>query len=483
MADWALALSDLKNYPHFDPPLSAEAATSYALDPATVSRHAFFPFMLYEQKWNLFAKKGQLGKPKVRPIRYAARRDAYVYARYRHILAERLENELRVRSIENSVLAYRRVVGPAGTGKCNIHFAKDAFDRIKMLRDCCVVALDISSYFESLDHNYIKHVWSRIIGEPRLPADHYNVFRNITRYSFVDKRAVMERLGHFGPKRTTSTGKTINGYLTPFREMPTQLCTGAEFRKIIAANGSLPSIIETNYKNYGIPQGAPISDVIANMYLLDFDTVLHAAVTSAGGYYTRYSDDILIIAPGGEVEGRHWMDFARSEIAKYGSKLVIKEEKAAMYEYKDEGSRLSFRRIHGTQGRNGLEYLGFRFDGNKYYIRDSTISNLYRKVARSARREANALARRYPDKDKDQILELFDIEKFIGRFGRVEDFSEHEDNYKKWTFWTYARRASEIFGPDGDRILNQLKRFRRNTEARFSTEVERAIVSRSKRLL
>jgi hypothetical protein len=37
-------------------------------------------------------------------------------------------------------------------------------------------------------------------------------------------------------------------------------------------------------------------------------------------------------------------------------------------------------------------------------------------------------------------------EVFISRFGRVEDFDEKEDNYRKWTFWTYAQRAVSIMG-------------------------------------
>ena len=47
----------------------------------------------------------------------------------------------------------------------------------------------------------------------------------------------------------------------------------------------------------GIPQGLPISAVLANLYLLDFDkNILDKVVKGKGGFYRRYSDDIIIIA-------------------------------------------------------------------------------------------------------------------------------------------------------------------------------------------
>lgn len=45
----------------------------------------------------------------------------------------------------------------------------------------------------------------------------------------------------------------------------------------------------------GIPQGTTISDVIANMYMIDFDILMKKFATKYGGYYKRYSDDILYI--------------------------------------------------------------------------------------------------------------------------------------------------------------------------------------------
>lgn len=477
--DWLLRDSDLKHYPHFDAPISAADAHTLATDRDRVAKHKFFPFIRFLQRWNRFAPKGKVGKPKERQIRYASRRDAYIFSRYRHLLSERYEAHLARLGLRDSVLAYRRITDATSQGgKCNIHFARDAFYKISELGDCVVIALDISNFFESLDHSRLKTLWCRMLGEDRLPGDHFQVFKAITAYAVVDKHLVYERLGHFGPKRRTKSGTSIDGYLTPYKKMPKQLCTGAEFRTKICGRGN--SIIEKNFKPYGIPQGAPISDLLANLYLLDFDALVSNWVVPLGGAYYRYSDDILIAVPGNELSGRELLARVRAVIGHYGSKLEIKQEKSSLIAFWRASGRQHFRLVEGRQGKNGLEYLGFRYDGRRIYIRDSTISNLRRKVARAARREATILVRRYPDKSASQLSSLFGYERLIKQFGKIENFGEKQEDYRNWTFWTYATRASSVFGPFGKAILRQLRKHRHLVRERANTELIRAVERRDK---
>ena len=320
--------------------------------------------MLYPQRYTRFAPRGTTGRVKERPIRYAARRDAYIFSYYRHLLSQEYEAELNSLGLATSILAYRRIPLSDGKGgKCNIHFAHEAISKVLELGTCCVIALDVSSFFESLDHIKLKALWCRMLGVSRLPADHFHVFQAITQYAVVDKEKAYERLGHFGSRRTTSTGETINGYLTPYKNMPKHLCTGKEFQeKIAGANGN-KSIITKNHKPYGIPQGAPISDLLANLYLLDFDSLVAGWVREVGGAYYRYSDDILIVVPGNEAAGRALMTRTRDLIRHFGDKLLIKEEKSSLFDFEPKGDGQNCRLLHGTQGKNGLEYLGFRYDG------------------------------------------------------------------------------------------------------------------------
>jgi hypothetical protein len=479
MDEWSLDASGLKRYPHFDSWLSAKDAIALATDPHRVVTHPFYPFIKYVQHWNRYADKGKKGKAKDRPIRYASRGDAYIFAYYRDLLSKRYELALTTQQLSNSVLAYRKIPTEEGQGgKCNIHFARDAVSKIQELGNCAVVALDISGFFEHLDHKSLLKLWCKMLGKSRLPDDHHQVFKAITQYSIVNKQELYERLGYFGPKRRTKSGKIIKGYLKPFSSMPIQLCTGKEFRTKIAGGDGKPSAVKKNHKPYGIPQGAPISDLLANLYLLDFDILIAGWVKELGGYYFRYSDDILIVIPGGPAEGLKIMSNVRDAIGKFGSKLLIKEEKSSVFAFKKGLEGQEFELVHGIQGRNGLEYLGFRYNGQHVYIRDSTLSNLYRKITRAARYSANSLARRYPNKDTLQIQSAFDYDRLIERFGRVRDFGELSSEYRTWTFWTYARRSAKIFGPKGTPILNQLKNYRANIRRKADQEIERAVMLR-----
>jgi hypothetical protein len=133
-AGWSAADVRLKNYPHFDPIISKAEAVLLATDPAYVAQHRFYPFLRYEKRWNRFAEKGGSGKEKKRLIRYAARLDSYIFSNYRHILSEHYEAELARLGLEANVLAYRRIaLGDGLGGKCNIHFAHEAFAKVRQL--------------------------------------------------------------------------------------------------------------------------------------------------------------------------------------------------------------------------------------------------------------------------------------------------------------------------------------------------------------
>ncbi|MGH0218497.1 reverse transcriptase/maturase family protein [Sinorhizobium meliloti] len=444
-----------------------------ATDPARVASHAFFPFLRYHQRWTKFTDKGEKGDVKERPIRFASRADSYIFSYYRYLLAQPFEAELKERGLDASVLAYRRVIGPNGRGQCNIHFALEAISSIRALGNCFAIALDISSFFESLDHGLLKQAWSRLLGGARLPADHYKVFRAITEYSVVDRDELFERLGYIGPKYLSKSGEPIKGYLVEKSLIPRRLCTGQEFREKVAGGDGQKSLIKKHRKPYGIPQGSPISDLLANFYLLDFDSAVKRRVDELGGRYFRYSDDILIVVPVDRAVAIDLEAWVRSQIALHGPKLRIKVEKSAIFSYEGNGEDQNWSRVIGEQGKNGLEYLGFRYDGRNMFLRDSTLSGLQRKAAASAKRVALGLLKRYPEKSTDEIIADFNVSAFLQRYGRVEDFESKADDVRNWTFWTYATRAAKITGPLGLPIYRQLRNYRRNMRAHLKRALEK----------
>jgi hypothetical protein len=471
VTDWS---PSLKHYPHFDKPIRLADIEALVSDADAVARNSFYPFLRFEEKWQPFRDK-QGGKPdkKVRELRFASRRDAYIYAYYRYLLCEPYEKALAAAGLSENVIAYRKLSTSTGKGKSNIDFALDAFNVIRAYGDAAVVTLDISKFFESIDHELLRQKWASLLEISELPPDHAAVFRAITRYAIVDRDAAYERLGYLTWKQ--KGGGKIPVYTTGFKDMPKQLCSNKDFReKICGKGGSFSSLITTNDKPYGIPQGSPISDILANLYLIDFDKALKSYVDGLGGTFFRYSDDIIIIVPGGETAALAARDFAIAEIKNHGSEILIKEAKTSVLRYCPSPDGQTFKKLHGKQGENGLEYLGFRYDGRFAYLRDATLSRLYRKVTRAIRAEACALVRRYPGKDQAYIESKFDVPGFMQRFGRVAEF-DNRASYDTWTFWTYAKRAIEAFGALGKPIAKQLRNYGLIVRTRVRREIARAL--------
>jgi hypothetical protein len=193
-----------------------------------------------------------------------------------------------------------------------------------------------------------------------------------------------------------------------------------------------------------------------------------------------YSDEILLILPVETGVALEIMNGLPARIRAYGEKLVIKPSKSSLikYETKGENGEQSFTRIDG-KGQNGLEYLGFRYDGRNVFLRDATIANLYRKVAKTANNQARAAVKRYAGKTYEELCEMFDFEQFSNRFGRAESF-EQTTLYKQWTFWTYVKRSVEEFGPLGTKIHHQVSRLRRRSKKRVDATLMEIIQKQSR---
>lgn len=488
MTEPKFSQKDLKNYPHFDRRLTATQAEEIVGDPKTVAENKFYPFFLYHEEWQPYRtpKNGQ-PKPKLksRPIRYAARRDAYILTHYRRILSERYEARLETLGIFDCPIAYRKIPKANGGGKCNIDFAKDAFDEIERQGNCVAIALDIKGYFENLDHGVIKKIWCDFLGVSRLPDDHFTVFKNMTNYHVVDQKDVYRRLGFL--KTINVDGYEREKYSLPFRKMPIQLCSPEVFReKICGGDPALPSLVRGNVDDqgkaleHGIPQGAPISDLIANFYLMDFDVAMNAYAKSKGGTYMRYSDDILLIIPGAKAEADEAEELATSEISKCGPELKIKAAKTCIVSFATKNDEVQFSHVRGPQGKNGFEYLGFRFDGAHVYLRDSTLSRLYRKVSSSAKGVArsHALAPLNKGRSANDIMKTFNFSNFSQRFSRVLPEKLLADDYGTWTFYSYLKRSSKTFGNRGQFIIPQARNFNKIMKARIREAMVKAVARR-----
>jgi hypothetical protein len=335
---------------HFDAPVNAESAERIATDPAAVAHHAFLPFIRYNVTTQKIRKrKGggvELKAPKVRPIAYAAHKDAHIFGHYSTILCESYEHALREWGLQETVTAFRSL-----DHRRNIHFANDVFEFIRKQAECAVLASDISDYFGTIRHDKLKQAWCGVQGVPRLPADHFAVFKAITEYSTVDRDELCKVL-ELDPENTRADGRH-------------RFCSAPEFRTMVRANG----LCMVNRRGFGIPQGSPISAVLSNIYLLEFDATMHSAVAAHGGLYRRYCDDILFVVPTAEVRAQV-LSKMRALLTDLG--LVAHPEKTEAIDFAKKGSLLADSKV--------LNYLGFTFDGVNKRIRPASVARYYKKM-------------------------------------------------------------------------------------------------------
>ena len=389
-----------RGYVHFDTPLNIKAAEQLASDPKSVASHAFYPLIRYtveSQKIERDPAGFAVKKPiKKRPISFAAHADSHIYSYYSSLLSKLYEERLQQKAIDNSVLAFRSL------GKSNIHFANDAFELIKAMGQCVAFATDISGFFDNLDHSHLKKTWADLLAISVLPSDHYAVFKSLTRYCFVQKEKAFEALGHSenNPPR-----------------YPSRLCSASDFRKKIRVGG----LIEKHPDNKGIPQGSPISALLSNIYMLEFDQLLHAEIHLRGGHYMRYCDDVLCIVPASASADLD--KFVETLINKFG--LKINEDKT---------ETIFFQKTLGELTANRpLQYLGFTFDGTRKLIRSAAFAKFSDKM-----RQGVSLARQTTRKhNKTRCLP-----EEIWRRQLYERYS----HLGKRNFIRYGLRAAEIMG-------------------------------------
>lgn len=337
-----------RNYFHFDESVSPETARNLATNPGRVSKWGFLPMlhcMLSTRKVKRLSNGTLEKKSKERPIEYAAHKDAAIYAAYGFLLTGEYEKELQTRELSDVVTGFR-----PSTQRCNIDFAKESFDWIANKGPCVALAFDIENFFNALDHSILKTQWSQVMGRGRMSDDHFAVYRSLTRYSYVDRSEVFKEFG-ISLSNPRAGGRT-------------RICSSEDFRLRVRGKG----LIRVNNTPRGIPQGSPMSAVLSNIYMLDFDADVYEQVSRVGGLYRRYCDDMLCVVPAEaalDIE-----NYVMARISDY--RLTIQVSKTKRHRFTEQNGRL----ITDTP----LQYLGFLFDGTRTLVRTASLARYYRKM-------------------------------------------------------------------------------------------------------
>lgn len=481
----------LKRYPHIGFPLNSKDRylwiEEYVTNPDEIRKHAFLPFIHKTSKKRKFRKqyseetgkviidskeKKALRKSSVkdRELYYASHLDSLIYGYYAELLSDSYENKIIEFGLSEVVLAYRTIpINPKNhksPNKCNIDFANDTFNYIRNYPDkkFVAIALDIKGFFDELDHKILRDVWLQLLQteenkSQQLPPDHFNVYKNITRFAYVD---IVDLFKEFQNKifiqKRDSNGKLLpkkRSKVSKIKFLKNQdaiaFCTKKEFykkkNKLVRNTKFIQRGINKGLpKKFGIPQGSPISSVLANAYLLNFDRTINDFIKEAGAY-RRYSDDMVVVCPLNKKD--EIIKLVMSEIKKV--KLEIQESKTQIFHFTRNNETLSC----GQQFKNGINenknliYLGFEFDGETTLVRSASISAFYRKMKKTVKRSKHYAKK---GKNKGQVFKGRILKKFSYKGADRKRKWEWDDSIKGFVksdsydwgnFLSYSNKAAK----------------------------------------
>lgn len=426
-----------KGYLHLTPNIDVnrnwKSINLKVTNPYFIKKYAFYPLIhsvIKERKYKKIDPKKFILKNKLRshklknidngktkssakerPLHYASHFDSIIYAYYASLLQTKYEQKLSITDgLSNCITAYRKLkINPHlddkinGNGKSTIHFAKEIFDEIinrSKKENIAVLAFDIKSFFSSLDHERLKEIWKFIIEVEELSDDHLAVYKASTQFSYIlldDLRLKKTKTGKktgFDEKKLAHIRKK-KGYKCFFE-------SNKDFRRAIKS-GKLkiyknPFWNKNKKANMGIPQGLPISAILANMYLYNFDLyILENLVKQKGCFYRRYSDDIILICNIDQID-----EVKKSvELQMEDNFVEISKDKTEIFKFKhivfnkEKQKRLTSFKIKNDDSEIEcpLTYLGFEFRGYNTLIKSANISKFYRRLISVVKRRAKRAAK------------------------------------------------------------------------------------------
>ena len=285
--DFRKANEGIKKYAHFDNRVSLknDEVWKYVTNPNQIRVHAFYPFISFEKLCPKYSHKKNKLKDKKRPLSYSAHIDRCIYQYYAYLINEKYNMRAELDGINECAVAYRN-----NLHKNNVDFANRAYEFIMKNKECYIIVGDFKEFFNSLNHEYLKERLCDLLGCAQLSDDYYAVFKSITKYSSC---MLEDILSYFGLKNSRKTMRNLNS--------KKRIMTKEQFHEFkrmrFEKKGGGNYTVQKN-KDKGIPQGAAISAVLANVYMLAFDYEMNNYINELRGLYMRYSDDFIVVIPG-----------------------------------------------------------------------------------------------------------------------------------------------------------------------------------------
>lgn len=397
-----------------------DSLRDYLSSPDKIATHPFYPFIAFDikerrantiNKIKYYEKKSkeltgpelescnkilknlkEKGIIKKRPIRYAAHIDGYIYSYYAKLLYEKYEQKLKELNLGPEILAYRTLpkiyIKDSEISPNNCTMAREIFEHIKKRKNnCYALAFDIHSFYDYIDHEKLYQEWTKVLNTDKLPTDHLNIYRSLTKYCFID----LKEICYYINKHKCTSDACCKCNKKIYKQIPKILFYNAkQFRKF-------KEWYKETYKNtehkkfhknpglndkfpYGIPQGTSMSALLSNIYMIPFDVNMKNLAEEVNGIYRRYCDDIMFICPHDEAIKKYVIEKIQEYILERGNSLSIHPIEA--WDDYSKSQCYDFTNIRKIM-TNPLQYLGFYFNGEQVRIREASLARYLRKSKRA----------------------------------------------------------------------------------------------------
>lgn len=408
--DWLERNNKCKTYAHFDKRVAVSDVLDKIMNAEWIEKHGFYPFIHFTHEITKYSSNDGK-KNKKREICYSSHIDRCIFQYYSYLLNEKYNLRVEKDGLNLVAVAYRN-----NLGLNNIHFAKIAFDYIKLFGTCYIMIGDYTNFFDNLNHQYLKRRLCDLLEVDVLPSDYYAVFKNVTKYSFWELTDLL-KINNLSEAK--SEIKKLNSKDT--------VITLEQLKNL------KKRYLKKNKDQRGIPQGSAISAVLANIYMLDADKKINSYVEDNNGLYMRYSDDFIIILPCSEISFKSHYNWIKNAISLIPD-VELSPEKTKIFKYEDRvvSSCNNTFEPQIMNGSNMINFLGFSFDGQEVIIRDKTVSKYYYRMYHKAKtiRDNSFIS---PKGNHISCRNLYKL------------YSKKGAHCEKGNFLTYVERANDIF--------------------------------------
>ena len=402
-----------RGYAHFDSKnihLGLTEIQEYVCDQEKIAHHSFYPFIQYIAKQRKAIKKdGQLTfKDKERMISYSSHKDNCIYQRYAFLINQYYNQFSREHGLDGVAVAYRD-----NLHKAPHKLAAEAFEFIEKQQSCFIMVSDFSNFFDKIQHAYLKRRLCQLMGVDGLPADYYQVFKNITKYGKCQLTDILKV-------------RNITGNIEIARKKLAKEHAKALNKEQFEA---FKHKITKNKEAYGTPQGSPLSAVLANVYMMEYDLEMNGLAQSLGGKYMRYSDDTIMILPiKDQEEVERYFQIVQEIWSHYEGLVELQPNKTKQYYY-ENGTVVPV-----SEGTNSfIDFLGLRLTSKGIAIKPKCFTKYHHRmqgkaktIKRQRKRGMNVAATNLYKHYGDSRKEL-NLVSYLHRVARDIDLSQDKE--------------------------------------------------------